>query len=103
MANTYSVGQQVKVEGTFYNESEVATDPTTADFYLRKPDGTTVQYEYPTGTNVMTRVSAGRYYFLVTPIAAGRYYYGGEGDGMIIAAEDGSELYFDVRTPIVIP
>ena len=89
MANTYDIGDQVRLSVAFTNSAGVATDPTTVTITIRKPDQTT---STPTALTSAT----GTWYTDVTLDQTGNWYYRFAGTGALVAAEEG-EFYVRVR------
>ena len=86
MTNVYDIGDEIILTGTF-TINGVLTNPTTATWRLKAPDGTTT-------TPAVTNPSTGVYKTTVTPTLVGRYTYRLEGTGAATAAE---EAFFTVR------
>ncbi len=88
---TRDIGDIVRATATFRNIAGVATDPTGVTFKLRKPDGTTTTYVYPTDAQLV-KDSTGNYHVDVTVTLAGFYEWRFEGTGTVTASVDGEFL-----------
>jgi len=88
MANTYHIGQKVRLFGDFYDDTETLTDPTTVTFMVKEPNDTETAYVF--GASTVVKDSVGKYHFDVTPNAADRWDYRitGVGNGVDAAKED---------------
>jgi hypothetical protein len=94
MANTYDVGDEVKLKGEFSDADGTAQDPTTVTFAFLAPSASSAtEYVYGTDAEVI-KEDTGIYYVNLAVDEAGvwrcRFYSTGTGRG---AAED----YFHVR------
>ena len=92
MANTYDIGDQVRLSVTFATVAGTSADPTTVTVYVKSPVHTTA-YVYGTDVEVI-KATAGNYYIDITPDRAGFYVGRWVGTGALIAAE---EHYIQVR------
>lgn len=92
MANSYDIGDRVRMTATVVTSGGVAADPTEVTFKVQDPSGNEATYLYSMG--LVTRTSAGVYYLEVTVDEAGTWYYRANGTGAVIAAD---EEYFYVR------
>ena len=92
MANTYDIGDLVRVTGTF-TVADVATDPTTVTLRVLAPGGTVTAYTL--ALSEVTKSGTGVYYKDITITAAGIWYYRWLGTGTVVSAGE-SEFY--VRT-----
>jgi|WetSurSiteA1Bulk_404760.scaffolds.fasta_scaffold10343_2 hypothetical protein len=89
MANTYDVGDSVRISGSFAVLG-TATDPTTVALKIKPPTGSIVAYDYSQAE--ITRSALGKFYKDVIVDQSGKYYYRWEGTGQCTAAEEGSFL-----------
>ena len=80
---SYPAGSSVRLKGSFYNASDVLTDPTTVVLAVKDPAGTTTSYTYALGT--VTKSATGIYYRDVTMATAGKWLYRFTGTGSCIA------------------
>lgn len=74
----------------FTNDAGVATDPTEATLRVKKPDGTTTVYRWPTpgvGEGALARESTGRFYVEWTCTVAGLHSVKLAGTGAIVVAD----------------
>lgn len=94
MANTYDVGDLVRVTGTFTDSDGTAVDPTTVTVYHKDPSGNITEWVYLTDTDVVQDTN-GTYYADIDIDESGRWYYRFKGTGSGQAA---GETYFQVRT-----
>lgn len=85
----YDMGDQVRLEATFYSEVELteAKDPTEITFRVRRPDGRLTTARFGEGVTV-TRDGVGQYHVLVDIDQAGHWHYRWEGTGAVKSAED---------------
>lgn len=70
-----------------------ATDPTDVTLQVRRPDGTTTTYRWPTpgaGESALTREGTGRFYADVSLTQSGTWTYRLAGTGAVQTAEEGS-------------
>lgn len=91
MANSYDVGDLVKLTATF-TTAGVAADPTAVSVKYKNPAGTTTTKVYGTDVEVV-KSSTGIYYIYVSAATEGRWYYRWYSTGTGQAA---GESYFDV-------
>ena len=88
MANTYSVGQQVRLTATFRNASDALTDPTTVTAKIIHIDDKTVDtYVYGTDAELV-RSSLGVYYVDYTFDESGGWAYTFIGTGAVVTADE---------------
>ncbi len=73
MANTYDIGDVVRITGTF-TQSGSALDPTTVSAVVRRPDGIKQTFVYLTDAEVV-RTAQGVYRLDYTPTMAGPHWY----------------------------
>ena len=82
MANTYDVGDKVRITGTFKNTAGTDTDPSTIVGKYKDPRGSE--------TTASTTNSATGIYFFATSISAeGTWFFRFTGTGTIEAAGEG--------------
>lgn len=91
MANTYDVGDLVRVTGTF-TVGSVATDPTTVTLKVKDPSGNLDTYTY--ALSQVTKSSTGIYYKDLSIDEAGVWRYRFVGTGACVGEE---EKWFEVR------
>ncbi len=102
--NLYTIGQLVRVTGTFTNVAGAAADPTTIKFkYLTPAAKTSLVY----GTDgALVKDSTGVYHVDLTLDKEGKWRYRFEGTGALIAAGEGefqvanSPFYLEAGTEI---
>lgn len=87
-ANTYDIGDQVRLTVKFKNAAGAAADPTTATIIVREPDDTETAY-----SGTLVNPAVGTYYYDLTITAAGIHHYRGKGTGAVVAA---AERFFNV-------
>ena len=85
MSEKYDIGDRIESTGTFRNAAKVLTNPTTARFKIRKPDGTETTLQFGVDGDV-TNPSTGVFKCPVTFDAAGSWYLRWVGTGAIVAA-----------------
>jgi len=80
-----------------------ATDPTTVELTIRKPDGTFLEYGWPSaGANgTLTKESVGRFYFDVLIDLPGKWSFRLAGTGVAAAAVEG--LFVVQRQKVIAP
>lgn len=86
MANTYDVGDRVKIQGSFTDANGTAADPTAVAVKVRDPSGNVSTYTY--ALSQVTKQETGVYYMYVTIDEAGEWWYRFEGTGAVIAADE---------------
>jgi hypothetical protein len=89
MANTYDLGDKVRVTGTFTDplNSDAAIDPTAVKCSVRSPSEVVTTYIY--GTDVaVKKASTGVYYLDLSLDTAGRWYYRWWSTGTGAAADE---------------
>jgi len=91
MANTYDIGDGIRISGAF-TVSDVATDPSTITLRIKDASNNTARYTY--ALSGVTKNNTGNYYKDITLSTAGRWFYRWEGTGNVIAAD---EVWFNVR------
>lgn len=79
-------GQRVRFTGTFATLAGVATDPTTINFSVIRPDGTTQIYTYAGGD--LTKSATGVYYIELTLGVAGTWYANWTGAGALVVYDE---------------
>jgi len=72
--NQYDVGDAVRCQGSFTNQSGSAIDPDTVFFQWRDPSGTLTTKEYDTDDEVK-RSGTGVYYIDLNINSAGSWHY----------------------------
>ena len=93
MANTYDVGDQIRVTATFTNSTSTTTDPTAITCKHKDPGGTITSLVYITDAEVV-RSTKGVFYTDVTLDETGTWYVRWAGTGACVAA---AEHYWLVR------
>jgi hypothetical protein len=83
--NTYDIGDQTILRGTFTNSDGEVTDPTTVQVLVRTPAGTETTYD---GDDI-TRDSEGIYSFEYQMTERGTYHYRWIGSGALVCAGEG--------------
>lgn len=76
----------------FTNLAGTPTDPTAVTLVVQKPDGTQLDYGWPSAgaDGTLTRESAGRFFFDVTIDQSGTWRFRLAGSGAVTAASEGS-------------
>lgn len=74
MANTYDVGDLVRVTGTFTDSSGNAQDPTAVYCAFKDPSGNVTTYQYGQDA-ALEKSSTGVYYVDIDVDEAGVWYY----------------------------
>lgn len=97
MANTYDIGDLVRVSATF-SQGGTATDPSTVTARYRDPSGTTTTLVYG-ADEALTRDSEGVYHTDVDANRAGIWWYRFESTGSGQAATEGA---FRVRASMFV-
>lgn len=90
MANTYDIGDQVRVTVTF-SVGGINTDPTTITLKVKDPSHNVDTYTYALGQ--LVKSATGIYYKDISIDEAGIWHYRFEGTGAVISAD---EDYFQV-------
>ena len=85
--NTYDIGDQVRITGTFTNVSGAAADPTGVTIYVRRRNGPVTTYIYPA---TITKSSTGVFYADYTITDEGVYDYRIVGTGAVVTASEGT-------------
>jgi hypothetical protein len=94
-ANTYDIGDTVRVFVEWTDTDGVLIDPTALTFKLQRPGGVSVEtYVYPAALGLI-RDSAGKFHFDVPVMDSGGHYYRWESAGPI--GKGAVENYFKVR------
>lgn len=88
MANTYDVGDQVRLSAAF-TASGTATDPTAVTFKIKNPAGATTTYVYLTDA-ALVRDSTGNYHVDFNGTVPGIHFYRFSGTGAVMAAGEAS-------------
>ena len=96
MANTYDIGDLVRITSAFTTQAGTAVDPSTVTARVKDPSGTTTVFTYPA---TVTKDSTGNFHADFVPTLAGVHYYRWEGTGAAVAA---SESFFYVAQSSVI-
>jgi hypothetical protein len=97
MANTYDIGDLVRITGTFVLPTGTATDPTTIRVIVQDPSGNESAYVYGSGATV-GKTSTGIYYADISVDEAGEWPYRWTGT---TACQSATESYWLVRERIV--
>lgn len=92
MANTYDIGDVVRIYGAF-SQASIPIDPSTVTLQVAAPDATSVTYTYAGATIV--KDSVGNYHVDIDILQRGTYRYRWSSTGTGKAAE---ENWFQVRT-----
>lgn len=81
----FKIGQRIRLQGDFVNESGVATDPSTVIFTLKLPDGTETEYYYNVAgeSDTLTNSAVGTYYVDYVIQVAGTHIIKTEGTGIL--------------------
>jgi uncharacterized protein YjdB len=82
MADTYNVGDGVRITATFTDITGAINDPTTVTFQAKDPHGAVI-------TNPATKQSTGIYYADLVLTAPGIWHYRWAGTGAVTAAIEG--------------
>lgn len=90
MANTYDIGDSVRISGAF-TQSGTPIDPGAVTLKVELPDGTSTTYTYPA---TMTKDSTGNYHVDISITQRGTYNYRWVSTGGGAAAQ---ENWFQVR------
>lgn len=85
--NAYQVGDRVRITASFVNASSVATDPTAVTILVKRRDGPTYTFIYPTN---ITKTGTGVFYADFDVPTEGNYDYRAVGTGAVITAGEGS-------------
>lgn len=93
MANSYDVGDRVRVSLAFTDDAGDAADPTTVRGRFRDPSGVVTTYVHGADSELV-KDSVGNYHFDIDPDEDGEWRYRGEGEGAVRAAAEGR---FSVR------
>lgn len=91
MANTYDIGNVIRLTGTFRDASGTLVDPTIIQLNVRPYGGEIETFTFE--ADQVLFLSTGIYYYDYTPLTAAKYFYRFIGGGDVIAAGDNS---FDV-------
>jgi len=91
MANTYDIGDLVRITGKFSTLAGTALDPTTVTLIVKTPDGLSQTLAYPDGVQ---RTALGTFLATFVTTMSGAHYYRWQGTGAVVAA---GELYFFVQ------
>lgn len=98
MANTYDVGDEIRVTGTFTNSAGTATDPTAVLFKVKNPAGTITTYTYGTDAELV-KSATGVYYVDLDLATSGtwytRFYSTGTGQAAVESTINVRESEFD--------
>lgn len=93
MANTYDIGDMVRMTFKFSTAAGVPIDPSTMTVRLRVNAAAAVIYTYSVDVAVV-KDSVGEYHLDYITLASGSHRYEGNGTGAATASEPG---YFAVR------
>lgn len=97
MANTYDVGDSVRISSKF-TVLRVAEDPTTVVLKIKKP-GATTSIEYSFALSEVVKDSVGNYHVDIAIDKSGRWQYRWEGTGACHAASEGSFMVRGQKVP----
>lgn len=86
-ANTYDIGDVVRLDVAFTTQADVAVDPGTITVKIKNPIGTVTTYVYGVDAEVI-RDSTGNYYVLIDADKEGVWYYRWEGTGANQSADE---------------
>ena len=92
MANTYEIGDLIRVTGTFTDDAGDNTDPDVVTGKYQDPSGT------ETTDNAPTKSATGIYYFDIEPDEAGQWHFRIYGETSGGAAQGAAESTFEVST-----
>ena len=96
MANTYDIGDLVRITSAFTTQAGTAVDPSTVTARVKDPSGTTTVFTYPAS---VAKDATGDYHADFVPTLAGVHYYRWEGTGSAVAA---SEAFFYVQASNIV-
>ena len=85
MANTYNVGEKVKITGTFTHENDPA-DPAIIRVIYKNPDGVVTTITYP--DERIVKVDVGIYFFELAINDPGFWFYRMDDGSENVAAEN---------------
>lgn len=86
MSETYQIGTQVRIIGSFIDgDTGAAVDPTTVFFRIKLGGGVETSYEYPPAGEIV-RLALGVYRVIHTIDESGTYYYRWVGTGAVVTA-----------------
>lgn len=91
MANTYDIGDVVRLTATFTDTGGTAADPSSVKFYYEDPSG---NFSTETSTGNIVNSAVGTYYVDLTLDESGVWEYRVSSTGTIQASEEG---YFVAR------
>jgi hypothetical protein len=92
--NTYHVGTEVRVTGTFKDADGAVANPTTISLVVRDPSGNEATYTYG-GAGTITKGSTGIYHQGITTDEEGVWVYQWTGTGAVVTVDEG---WFNVET-----
>lgn len=95
MANTYDVGDLVRVTGTFTDADGAATDPDVVRIKYQDPSGNDTTDLY--GTNNTVKSATGVYYLDIDIDEAGTWYYRVEGETSAQVGQGAAESFFEAK------
>ncbi len=95
MANTYEVGDLVRITGTWTDSASSAVDPTTVLAEHTDPSGNNTALTVGGG---ITKDSTGIYYYDIDVDEAGTWIYRFYGQGGGAAAQGANESHFEAIT-----
>lgn len=87
MANTYDVGDQIRITGAFTNSTSATVDPTVITYKHKDPSGNTTTLVYATDPQPV-RSTKGTYYVDLTLDEAGTWHDRWAGTGAAVAAAE---------------
>ena len=91
--NLYTIGQRVRILGTFEDASGAPLDPSSVTLKLRRPNGAESTHVYGTDPDVV-RDGAGAYHYGVDATLPDTWHYRWVGAGSAPCAD---ESWFEVR------
>ena len=88
MANTYDIGDLIRITGTFVDVDGAEIDPTTVVAKFEDPSGNETSYTYGVDAELV-KSDTGVYYFDIDIDEKGVWRYRQEGSGNVGAAAEG--------------
>ena len=92
-ANTYDVGDEVRLSAAFEKPANTPADPGTIVFKVKDPSGNITTYTYGSDAQLV-KDSTGNYHVDVTIDEEGTWFYRFTGTGTVVAA---GESFFYAR------
>lgn len=86
--STYDVGDRVKLDVVFKDNTGAEVDPTEVELQLRRPDGTTVSYTHPTDSEIQ-KEATGVYSHVLTTEHSGQHDFHWKATGPGAGVEEG--------------